>query len=178
MKALLSIVVFCIWLLSYGCASDGTIDGTIDIPIVPSGGEVNCTIYEEYGATPENSIIAKRIKDPCQAKRLIIMAAKLPAIEWEKKYTVEFEKWAAFIEARLEDGITYAELQDIVIIEIAKLNKKVGMALLVVSDAIFVFDDNTKILEIDMAMLKALIQDLRREVKLMEAMAKSKFTIV
>jgi hypothetical protein len=115
-------------------------------------------------------LIAAKIPDPCTAKRLITTAAKLPAIEWEEKYTQEFEKWATEMQRLVTDNITYYELQDMVLMEVSKLNAKAGMALLIVSDGIFVFNERGLLKDKDVEIVLGLIEHLRAEVKRMEMM--------
>ncbi len=131
----------------------------------------NCTIYQEYGATPMNSLIADKIKDPCLARRLITTSAKLPAIQWEKKYTDEFEIWAAKVEAMIQDNISYADLQDIVLLEVSKLNAKAGLVFLIVSDEILVFNEQDLLRDKDVELLLGLIKHLRTEVAKMAVLA-------
>ena len=131
----------------------------------------NCTIYQEYGATPMNSLIADKIKDPCLARRLISTSAKLPAIQWKKKYTEEFEIWAAKVEAMIQDNISYADLQDIVLLEVSKLNAKAGLVFLIVSDEILVFNERDLLKDKDVELLLGLIKHLRTEVAKMAILA-------
>ena len=131
----------------------------------------NCTIYQEYEATPMNSLIAEKIKDPCLARRLITTSAKLPAIQWEKKYTDEFEIWAAKVEAMIQDNISYADLQDIVLLEVSKLNAKAGLVFLIVSDEILVFNERDLLRDKDVELLLGLIKHLRTEVAKMAVLA-------
>jgi len=129
----------------------------------------NCTVYEEYGATWENSLIASKIPDPCLATRLITTAAKLPAVKWKRKYTLLFDEWASKIEAIIQGNVTYADLQNIILLEVSKLNTQAGLTMLVISEGIFVFDDQGILKEKDVELLLALISHLRAEVKSMEA---------
>jgi hypothetical protein len=125
-----------------------------------------CSIYEDFGATPDNSLIANKIENPCAVQSLLATAAKLPAIWAEKEYTDLFEKWAIFIEEQVKFGISYQRLQDLVIMEIAKMNKQAGMTLLVLGDGIFVFGGETDmILPVDKKLVLASIEDLRAKVK-------------
>lgn len=127
-----------------------------------------CTIYEEVGATPDTSLIAKLIKDPCVAQRILATAAKAPVI-WSDNYAAMFELWACKIQGIIEAGVTYSDLQAIVVAQIAKLNREAGLALLVVSDGIFVFDGQKEIIgEIDKKLLLMSLEDLRAQVKKME----------
>lgn len=131
---------------------------------------VQCTIYEDFGATPENSIIASKISNPCLASDLIVVAAKMPVI-WEKKYGEEFDKWATKMEAILNNGVTFTKLRDIVTIEIARLNKEIGLTFLAISPIINQFDETGMLLPVDTEMCLALIKKLRREVAQMAALA-------
>lgn len=122
-----------------------------------------CEIYAEFGATPENSLIAAKIPDPCLAKRILTVASKLPAIEWEQEYTDEFELWAMELEYIVAGGITYYQLQDLIIMEVTKINDKIGQALFVTS-GLFVFNERGFLKEIDTQLVLALIKHLRAEV--------------
>lgn len=130
-----------------------------------------CTIYEDFGATPANSLIADKIANPCAVQSLLATAAKLPAIWAEKEYTDLFEKWAIFLEEQIKAGLTYQRLQDLVIFEVAKLNKEAGMTLLILGDGIFVFGGEVDmIMPVDKNMILASIEDLRAKVKQMALM--------
>ena len=52
-----------------------------------------CDIYEEVGATPENSLIAKLIENPCVAQSLLATAAKAPLVWHQERYAELFEEW-------------------------------------------------------------------------------------
>lgn len=123
-----------------------------------------CTVYEDVGATPENSLICKKIKNPCAVHKLLATAAKVPVIWKQKEYTDMFEKWAAKIQVIVESGVTYVFLQDLIIMEIAKLNENARMALLILSDGIFVFDEAEIMLPVDKALVLMSLTDLRRQV--------------
>jgi hypothetical protein len=145
------VAVFC--MLFAGCA-------TTDAPNQPA-----CTIYEDVGATPENSVIAKLIKDPCMAQRILATAAKAPII-WSPEYVGMFESWADKIQIIIEAGVSYNDLQIMVVTQIAKLNREAGLALLIVSDGIFVFDGHTEVIgEVDKKLLLMSLEDLRAKVK-------------
>jgi len=124
----------------------------------------NCTLYEEYGATPENSLIAAKISDPCAANRIITLIAKLGVIQWEKEYIEEFNKWSDEAKLFVADGITYKAVQDMIIVKIAQLNMKAGLTLFILSDGILVFDTNQVIIDKDVELLIALIDNLKKEV--------------
>ena len=124
-----------------------------------------CTIYEDVGATAENSVIAKLISNPCTAQRILAVAAKAPVI-WSPLYVDLFELWAGKIQAVIEAGISYSDLQVMVVAQIAKLNREAGLALLIVSDGIFVFDGQMQpIGDIDRKLLLMSLEDLRAKVK-------------
>lgn len=135
--------------------------GCKGLPIAPVE---ECKIYQAYGATPENSLIAAKIPDPCLAKRLITVSAKLPALEYERAYTDAFDEWAGKMEVLIQGNLTYADMQDLVLIEVAKLNKKAGMAMLIVSDSILVFNERGLLKDKDVELLLGLITHLRVEV--------------
>ena len=124
-----------------------------------------CTIYEDFGATRENSIIAKHIANPCAAQKLLATAAKLPAIWAQQKYIEQFNKWAGVVHGVIAQGTTYAGLQNLVIAEVAKLNKEAGMTLLILSDGLLVFgQEESPILPMDKKLLLASLNDLRVQV--------------
>ena len=130
-----------------------------------------CSLYEEFGATPENSLIAQKIKNPCAAQRILGIMAKLPAIQWQKEYTDAFDEWSNRILTAINSWISYKGLQDMVIMEISKLNAKVGMTMMVVSSGILVFDDTSPILPMDIKLIKASLVDLRAQVAQMAQVA-------
>jgi len=149
MKKLIGFIIVSIFLVA--CATIG---------IAPT----ECTLYEQYGATPENSLIASKISDPCAANRIITLVAKLGVIQWEKEYIEEFNKWSDEAKLFIADGITYKAVQDMIIVKVAQLNMKAGLTLFILSDGILVFDTNQVIMDKDIELLTALIDNLKREV--------------
>ena len=120
-----------------------------------------CTLYETFGATPENSVIASKITNPCAAQRLLATAAKLPAVWGQKEYIDKFNQWSGVVHSTILKGITYAALQDLVVMEIAKFNKEAGLTLLILSDGIMVFGEiQTPIKPMDQKLLLASLNDL------------------
>jgi len=132
---------------------------------------VPCTIYEDVGATPENSLICAKIKNPCAVHKLLATAAKVPVIWKQKEYTDMFEEWAAKIQLIVESGVTYVFLQDLIVMEIAKLNQDAGMALLILSEGIFVFTEAEIMLPVDKTLVLMSLTDLRRQVAQMAILA-------
>ena len=130
-----------------------------------------CSIYEEIGATPENSLIASKIDNPCAAQKLLATAAKLPAVWGEKKYTDLFETWASKLESVVKGGTTYSGLQNMIVMEISKLNRKAGMVLLIISYNVLVFNESISINSMDMKLLLMSLEDLRKQVKQMAIVA-------
>ena len=129
------------------------------------GDSIPCTIYEDFGATPENSIIAKHIANPCTAQRLLATAAKLPAVWADKKYIDKFNQWSGIVHNAIATGLTYQALQDMVVAEIAKLNKEAGMTLLILGDGLLVFGEiQSPISAVDQKLLLASLNDLRVQV--------------
>jgi len=149
MKKIIGFIIVSIFLVS--CATMGTAPTT-------------CTLYEQYEATPENSLIAANISDPCAANRIITLIAKLGVVQWEKEYIEEFNKWSDEVKFFIADGITYKAVQDMIIVKIAQLNMKAGLTLFILSDGILVFDTEQVIMEKDVELLTALIDNLKREV--------------
>ena len=120
-----------------------------------------CTLYETFGATTENSVIASKITNPCAAQRLLATAAKLPAVWGQKEYIDKFNQWSGVVHSTILKGITYAALQDLVVMEIAKFNKEAGLTLLILSDGIMVFGEiQTPIKPMDQKLLLASLNDL------------------
>ena len=76
------------------------------------------------------------------------------------------------IQAVIDGGLTFSDLQTIVLTEIAKLNQEAGMAILMVSDGIFVFDGQQSLIgDVDRRLLSMSLEDLRSQVKRMALMA-------
>ena len=149
------LIVICALMLFTGCVTFGTVTQT-------------CTIYQDVGATVDNSLIAKLIKDPCVAQRILATTTKLGVI-WKPEYIDLFDAWAAKVQAIIEAGVTYQDLQNLVIMKIVETNQKAGMILLVVSDGIFVFDGQTGIINaIDRKLLLMSLADLRAQVAKMK----------
>lgn len=139
--------------------------GCVTGPQVGTVWSVPCTIYEDFGATPENSIITRSIANPCAAQKLLATAAKLPAIWAQKDYIDKFNKWAGLVHGYITAGTTYAGLQNLVIAEVAKLNKEAGMTLLILSDGLLVFgQEEAPIMPMDVKLLMASLNDLRVQV--------------
>ena len=126
---------------------------------------VPCTIYTDFGATPENSLIAAKIQNPCTAQRVLVTAAKLPAVWAKEDYFVKFGKWADRIQMMINSGITYSNLQLQVVKAVAEYNAEAGMALLIVSDGLLVFEGELSLLkDMDKRLLLASLNDVRVQV--------------
>ena len=127
------------------------------------GGEIPCTIYEEVGATPENSLIAKRISNPCQAQRLLVTAAKLGVV-WDAYSVEQFDKWVGKLQGYVGPTTTYYDLQQFVMLKVAEFNKKLGGTFLIVSDLILIFPDKEIMFGKDLTLAKMSIEDLKAQV--------------
>ena len=123
-----------------------------------------CTIYEDIGATPENSLVMAKISNPCLVHRLLVTAAKIPVVWGEQKYVEEFDTWANRIQGVIETGLSYKDLQDLIILEVAQFNKKAGLALLIIGDGVFVFDETEIIRPMDKKLFLMSLVDLRQQV--------------
>jgi hypothetical protein len=134
----------------------------LNVTGVPS---VPCTIYQDFGATPENSLIAAKIADPCQAQRLLVTAARVPIIWAKADYYQKFGAWADRIQMMINSGISYSDLQIQVVKAVAEYNAEAGMALLIVSDSLFVFNGELLVLkDMDKRLLLASLNDVRVKV--------------
>ena len=127
----------------------------------------NCTIYDEYNANPGNSIIAAKIHNPCDAVRLITIAAKLPAVRYGD-YAEKFDKWALKVSTMIKGGISYKNLQELILIEVSRLNTEIGMAFLIISPELLNFYEVGFLKEKDVELMLALIDHLRYQVSLMK----------
>lgn len=132
---------------------------------VTTPNSIPCTIYQDFGATPENSIIVTKVSDPCMAQRLLVTAARLPAVWAKEEYFVKFGKWSDRIQMMINSGITYSALQLQVAKAVAEYNAEAGMALLIVSDSLFVFEGELAMIkEMDKRLLLASLNDVRVKV--------------
>ena len=156
-----SFIILTLSILIVGCGSNSVFIGKPQ----------DCTVYEQYGATSENSYIVRHVPDPCLASDLITVAAKLPVIEWKDDYSRDFDLWAAKLEVVIAEGISLSALRDLVLIEVMKLNKKVGFTLLAISPIINSFYETAPMLVKDTEMLLALVKHLRSEVAQMAILA-------
>lgn len=160
MRHLKSVVVVLFFLL-IACTGPG---GVIEL----GGWEATeCTVYADVGATAENSLIAQRIPDPCQAQKLLGTAAKLGVV-WEAYEVEQFDEWALLVENYLRSGVTYNDLMLYVSAEVAKLNKKLGGTFIILGDLILKFPDKTLIMEKDITLALMCIEDLRAQVAKMK----------
>jgi len=148
----------------------GLIIGSMFVVSCATMGVVPCTLYERFEATPTNSLIASKISDPCAANRILTLAAKLPVIYFEKEYIDQFNTWADHMKLVIKTGISYKGIQDMIVMEIAKLNLKAGLTLFIISDGILVFDNDQMILPKDVELLTALIDNLKDEVNALRVM--------
>jgi hypothetical protein len=132
---------------------------------VSTPNSIPCTIYQDFGATTENSIIVTKVANPCVAQRLLVTAARLPAVWAKEEYFVKFGKWADRIQMMINSGITYSALQLQVTKAVAEYNAEAGMALLIVSDGLFVFEGEMLVLkDMDKRLLLASLNDVRVKV--------------
>jgi hypothetical protein len=132
---------------------------------VQNPNSIPCTIYQDFGATPENSLIAKKIANPCAAQRVLVTAAKLPAVWAGPDYFSKFGSWANQVQMMISSGITYETLQLQIIKRVAEYNAEVGMALLIASDSLLVFQGEVALVnDMDKRLLLASLNDLRVQV--------------
>jgi hypothetical protein len=168
MKPLHKIIVVVFFLVS-GCAIRPGVEGpevVIEDPEVILV-EEKCTIYEEFGANPSNSLIAAKIPDPCRAKRLIRIVAKSGVVIWKKEYADKFRYWTDYVKKRIEMKISYADLQDLVTAKVYQLNIEAGLTLMVVGPEILQFHEVGILKDKDAEMMIALINELQNEVERM-----------
>jgi len=102
-------------------------------------------VYEQVEATPENSVIAARIKNPCVAQKAFVTAAEMPMIWAGAEYLSKFDAWYLRIRNMVESGISMSDLQNIVIMKVAEFNGHVGMTLLVLSNNFLVFENDIQL---------------------------------
>ena len=152
--------------LIFACASDTP-------QILPAPEAVPCTIYADLGANPGNSLIAAKISDPCAAKRLIMLAVKLPAVQWVEAYTKEYFEWSTRVRTAIESGISYAALQVALQEDVLALNSKTGMVIVILSDELFRFSERSLLMEKDREMLLLLLDEMDAEVAKMDRMLKN-----
>ena len=131
-----------------------------------------CNVYEKVGATPENSLIAKRIANPCQAQKVIGTLTKV-AVVWSEVNVDDFNAWATKVEEYIAAGFTYYDLQQWLTMEIAKLNLKAGVTLLIVSDLLVQFPDKTPVMEKDQTLMLMSVTDLKQQVAKLALLYKS-----
>ena len=129
-----------------------------------------CDIYAKFGATPENSMIAEKITDPCEASRIISLAAKLPVIQFEKEYVKGFNIWYSYTRSYIAGGVTYKSVQDMILLKIAQLNFKAGMTLFILSDDLLVFNNARIIKPKDVQLMTALLDKLHQDVNSLGAL--------
>lgn len=132
---------------------------------VQNPASIPCTIYQDFGATPENSLIAKKIANPCVAQRMLVTAAKMPAVWAGKEYFQKFGEWANQLQLVINSGVTYQALQLQVVKRVADYNAEAGMALLIMSDSLLVFQGEPALInEMDKRLLLAALNDVRVQV--------------
>ncbi len=123
----------------------------------------DCDLYDKYDANPWNSLIAEKIENPCRALRLITVAAKSPAL-FDDDYVEKFNEWSTKVEEFVQGNVTYSDFQDLILVEVAKLNRRVGGVFLIISSDIFLFDEQGLFLPKDVELVLALIDYLQEEV--------------
>jgi len=104
-----------------------------------------CDVYEQVGATSENSIIAAKIANPCVAQKAFVTAAQLPMIWAGEKYLSEFDAWYVRIRSTVEAGLSMSDLQSAIILKVAEFNKQAGMTLLILSNNFLVFENDIQL---------------------------------
>jgi len=149
------IVITVSLLLIAGCANLG-VRPAIDQP---------CNIYEQVGATPENSVIAARIANPCVVQKGLIVIVQSPIIWASKNYVEQFDAWADKVKMLIETGVSLSDLQTLVLMKVAEFNREAGLTMLILSNNFLVFKDVTDDTgEIDKTLLLMSINDLIAQV--------------
>lgn len=155
--------LMCLSLLIAGCAIKNAETGEWEW-----GYEQTCTVYEDFGATPENSYIAQYIPDPCAASRLFRVAIKAPAVRWQYEYTAKYWTFSKVTRDYIKEGKPLTFLQDFLVVASAKYNTSVGLTVLLISDEVLKFKGIEDIKPADQAMLLALMDKTDYDMKRME----------
>jgi len=106
-----------------------------------------------------------KIPNPCVAQKMLVTAAQMPLIWSQDKYIVAFDEWFGRLRVLVEDGISLADLQRMVLVKVSQYNAEMGMALLIVSNNLLVFDGSYELMgPIDKTLILMSLDNLFSEV--------------
>lgn len=115
----------------------------------------------------ESHICALREKhqiDACYIHRGMEVISK-EGLVMEGYTSAEFEKWGDYIKERVEAGLTYGILRDLMLAQFTKFNKLLGAQVLILGDMFLELPQDTLIPRDDAIMIASSIDDLVTEVK-------------
>jgi hypothetical protein len=162
MRAILKIFATIIAMLAVSCTTMQTGLNLPD-PTVPTEA---CNIQLDTLTADKTgtSIIRAKIPNPCDAYRLMPTAAKVGVV-WDFYKAGALAEWTDKIAEKVQLGITYADLNTLLTMEIKKFNGKLGGTYLVVSDMLVTFNEVTLISQKDQVILMAGLSKLRDDAK-------------
>lgn len=129
--------------------------------------QMPCTVCEDV-QPDQPSLICEKISNPCAAERMLGAVVKVGVV-WDSFTVQQFNKWADAIELAIDGSTTYDALQTLVIAEIARVNKKAGQTILIVSGNLFVFEGEVSpIHPKDQELLKMALDKIKSEVAILE----------
>lgn len=118
-----------------------------------------CKTYEEYGIAEDSpAFIPKRIKNPCDARKILVSGIKIAVLSFDKvedakSFVKDFHSWTAGIKEKLMLELTFADLNTLIQLEVAKFNGRYGLVYLTASELLLtlpqdelIATDDTKIL--------------------------------
>jgi len=102
--------------------------------------------------------------DACYIHRGMEVISK-EGLVMEGYTSAEFEKWGEYIKDRVEAGLTYGILRDLMLAQFTRFNKLLGAQVLILGDMFLELPQDTLIPRDDAIMIASSIDDLVTEVK-------------
>ena len=129
--------------------------------------EFNALCDTIVAAGRESHICALREKhqiDACYIHRGMEVVAK-EGLVMEGYTAKDFEKWGEYVKGRVEAGLTYGILKDLMLAQFTKFNKLLGAQVLILGDMFLELPQDALIPKDDAIMVASSIDDLVQEVK-------------
>jgi hypothetical protein len=115
-----------------------------------------------------DSVILQKIQDPCKVYRILASVPKMAIALDYYTYADFHNKAVHWINTlRLASSVSAKAVKDVMLVEIGKVNKKVGAVAFILSDTMLAFDDEVVFGSDDIKILIMAIQGVDEQAKMM-----------
>ena len=108
--------------------------------------------------------LSEKHVDACYLHRSMEIISK-EGLVMEGYTSEEFEQWGNYLKTRIEAGMTYGILRDVILAQFTKMNRMLGAQVLILGDMFLQLPQDAVIPEADTIIVSSSIDDLINEVK-------------